>query len=134
MAEIADDRMYTKDHEWALVDPTEPGVVSIGISDYAQDKLGDIVMVELPEVGDAVAAESPIGTVESPKSVSDIFAPLAGTVVGVNEALEDEPELVNQSPYDKGWMVRLELADPSAVDALMDSGAYRALLAALDEG
>ncbi len=133
MAEIAADRVYTKEHEWVQVDPTEAGVVTIGISDYAQDKLGDIVMVELPEVGDHLAAEAPIGTVESPKSVSDIFAPVAGEVIAVNEALEDEPERVNESPYSEGWMVRMKLDDPGAVDGLMDGPAYAALLTALDE-
>ena len=123
MAEIAADRVYTKEHEWVQVDPTEAGVVTIGISDYAQDKLGDIVMVELPEVGDHLAAEAPIGTVESPKSVSDIFAPVAGEVIAVNEALE----------YSEGWMVRMKLDDPGAVDGLMDGPAYAALLTALDE-
>ncbi len=133
MSSIPTDRVYTKDHEWAQADPTDPAVVTVGISDYAQDKLGDVVMVELPEVGDAVKRDDPCGTVESPKSVSDIFSPVSGEIVAVNEKLEDEPELVNSDPYGDGWMARIRLDGEDGLGDLMDAAAYTAFLAQLDE-
>ena len=123
-----DDLRYTEDHEWAR--ETADGVVRVGITDYAQRQLGDVVLVELPAVGDTVAAGDACGTVESTKSVSEIYPPVAGEVVAVNEALVDEPELVNQEPYGGGWMIRVRLADAAQVDALLDPDAYDALIAA----
>ena len=113
---------YTEDHEWVLV---EDDIVTIGISDFAQDQLGDIVFVELPEVGDTVEAGKTFGVVESVKAVSDVYAPLSGEVVEINEELPDEPEALNNSPYEDGWMIKLKLADPTAVDGLMDVATYQ---------
>ena len=116
---------YTKEHEWVAVDGTR---ARIGITDFAQDALGDIVYVELPAVGTTVAAMAPCAEVESTKSVSDIYAPLAGSVVEVNEALNDAPETINQDPYGAGWIFALELSDASQADTLLDAGAYQALV------
>jgi glycine cleavage system H protein len=127
-----DDRRYTDQHEWALVQGSDGGtaVVRIGITDHAQDALGDIVFVQLPEVGDEVAPGTAMGEVESTKSVSDIYAPVAGTVVAVNDALADAPETINADPYGAGWLVEISVAadngDPTA--DLLDSGAYQALV------
>ena len=120
------DLRYTAEHEW--VGPESDGVVRIGITAYAQDALGDVVYVSLPAVGDTVDAGATCGEVESTKSVSDIYAPLAGEVVAVNEALDSSPELVNSDPYGQGWMYAVKLADTSALDALLDVEAYRAQL------
>ena len=123
--EYPDDVRYTKEHEWARA---ESGRVRIGITDYAQDALGDVVYVDLPEVGSTVAAAQAFGEVESTKSVSDVFSPVDGTIVERNPLLEDRPELVNEHPYGDGWLVLLDPADPSAVDALLDAAAYRAFV------
>ena len=120
------DLRYTAEHEW--VGPESDGVVRIGITSYAQDALGDVVYVSLPAVGDTLEAGAACGEVESTKSVSDIYAPLAGEVVAVNEALDSSPELVNSDPYGQGWMYAVKLADASALDALLDVEAYRAQL------
>lgn len=125
--EIRDDRRYTSEHEWLLVDGAEG---TIGISDYAQDELGDVVYVALPAVGARMIAGATFGEVESVKTVSELFAPVTGEVVAVNEALRDHPEHVNGSPYDEGWMVRVRLDDPSHAEALLDAAAYRATLPA----
>src|SRR6476659_7793832 len=117
-----DDLRYTEDHEWAR--ETADGVVRVGITDYAQRQLGDVVLVELPAVGDTVAAGDACGTVESTKSVSEIYPPVAGEVVAVNEALVDEPELVNQEPYGGGWMIDLRPVEPGQLDGLLDAPAY----------
>ena len=117
-----DDLKYTSEHEW--VRPGE-ATVRVGITDYAQDALGDIVYVSLPEVGAELQDGAAVGELESTKSVSDVYAPLAGTVSAVNEALDGTPELVNSDPYGEGWLFELTLADPSSVDALMDAAAYR---------
>ncbi len=122
--DVRDDRRYTQDHEWALV---EEGGVRVGITDYAQDQLGDVVFVELPEVGTEFEAGGTVATVESTKSVADVYAPIAGKVVMVNGDLADRPELVNQSPYDEGWFAVLEVADPGPIDQLLDAEAYRKL-------
>lgn len=120
-----EDLKYTEEHEWLAT--TESGAVRVGITDYAQDQLGDVVFVELPKVGATVEAGSPLGEVESTKSVSEIFAPVAGTVVAVNTALDDTPELINSDPYGEGWIVEINAGDPSALEGLMDAAAYQEL-------
>jgi glycine cleavage system H protein len=120
---IPDDLRYTEAHEWLR--EGDDGVVRVGITDYAQAQLGDVVYVDLPAVGDAVEAGAPCGEVESTKSVSEIYAPVSGEVVAVNGALEGSPELVNSGPYDDGWMFDVRSGDP--VDALLDAAAYRGL-------
>jgi glycine cleavage system H protein len=122
---IPGDRRFTKDHEWAR---TEGGLVRVGITDYAQDALGDVVFVELPAVGASFEAGEEFGTVESVKAVSELFMPVGGEVVAVNEALADAPEKVNQDPYNEGWMLQVKPAEASAVDALMDRAAYLEML------
>ncbi|MFB1082384.1 glycine cleavage system protein GcvH [Jeotgalibacillus sp. JSM ZJ347] len=112
---------YSEEHEWVKV---EDGKARIGITEFAQSELGDIVFVELPEVGDELQADEPFGSVESVKTVSELYAPVSGKVVEVNEDLEDSPEYVNESPYEKAWMVVVELSDESEVDELMDAEAY----------
>ena len=127
-----DDRRYTDQHEWALVRGDEEAgtVVRVGITDHAQDALGDIVFVQLPAVGEEVAPGNPIGEVESTKSVSDVYSPVAGTVTAVNEALTDTPETVNADPYGEGWLVEVTVAggagDPTA--DLLDAASYQALV------
>jgi glycine cleavage system H protein len=127
-----DDRRYTEQHEWALVQGGDGGstVVRVGLTDHAQDALGDIVFVQLPDVGDDVSPGNPMGEVESTKSVSDVYAPVAGTVTAVNDALADAPETINADPYGAGWLVEIEVSgdagDPT--DGLLDAAAYRALV------
>jgi len=123
--EVPEDVRYTRQHEWARA---ENGRVRIGITDYAQDALGDVVYVELPDVGAAVTAEQALGEVESTKSVSDVYAPVSGTVLERNTRLEEHPELVNEHPYGDGWLVVVEPNDAAAVDALLDAAGYRAFL------
>ncbi len=113
---------YTEDHEWVLI---EDDVVTIGITDFAQEQLGDIVFVELPEVGDSLETGKSFGVVESVKAVSDVYAPVSGEVVEINEELPDDPEVLNNSPYDDGWMIKLKLADSASLDELMDVSAYQ---------
>ncbi len=115
---------YSSDHEWVRVEGT---IVTIGITEYAQDALGDVVFVEMPDSGLSVAAGESFSEVESTKSVSDIYAPITGAVVEVNGALESQPELLNSDPYGQGWICRIEIANPSELDGLMDAEAYRAL-------
>ena len=124
------DRRYTDQHEWALVQGTEDAgsVVRVGITDHAQDALGDIVFVQLPEVGEEVGPGSPIGEVESTKSVSDIYAPVAGVVVEINDDLADAPERLNEDPYGDGWLCVLEPKDPAELDGLLDAEGYRRLV------
>jgi glycine cleavage system H protein len=119
---IPEELRYTQEHEWVRPDA---GAVRVGITDYAQDALGDIVYVQLPEPGSAVEAGQAVGEVESTKSVSDLYAPLSGTVTARNEALSDTPELVNSDPFGEGWMLEIEVADPAAVEGLLDAAAYR---------
>ena len=121
-----DDLKYTSEHEWVRSAAEAGSSVRVGITDYAQEALGDIVYVSLPEVGADLDTGSAIGELESTKSVSDVFAPLSGTVTAVNEALDGTPELVNSDPYGEGWLFELTPADASAVDALMDAAAYQA--------
>ena len=125
--EFPDDLRYTKDHEWLRLERDE-GVV--GITDFAQDALGDVVFVELPAVGTTLNQGQTFGVVESNKTVSDLFAPVAGRVAAVNQALRDEPELVNSDPYGAGWMIKIVPARREDVDGLLDAVAYRALIAA----
>lgn len=113
---------YRETHEW--VRNEGDGTVTVGITDYAQESLGDIVYVELPELGDELDLGQEAGVVESVKAASDIFAPLTGTVIAINEALEDTPEIINASPYGDGWFYRLRLADPAELDDLLDAQAY----------
>jgi glycine cleavage system H protein len=116
---------YTSEHEWVTLDGTR---AKVGITDYAQDALGDVVYVSLPEVGASVAAAGACAEVESTKSVSDIYAPLAGTVAEINDALTQTPELLNQDPYGAGWIFTIDVSDASAIDGLLDAAAYRALV------
>jgi glycine cleavage system H protein len=120
-----DDVRYSTDHEWARL---EDGRVRIGITDYAQDALGDVVFVQLPDVGAAVRPGQSFGEVESTKSVSEIYAPVTGTVVAVNEALADNPGLLNEDPYGEGWICRIEMSDADQFETLLDAGAYRDLI------
>jgi len=116
---------YSSEHEWVAVDGAR---ARIGITDYAQDALGDVVYVSLPGVGTTVAADATCAEVESTKSVSDIYAPVSGAVVEVNTALDDAPEAVNSDPYGAGWIFVVEMSDPSELDALMDAAAYRRMV------
>lgn len=119
------DLRYSEEHEWVK---EEGEKVRIGITDFAQSELGDIVFVELPEVGDELEADEPFGSVESVKTVSELYAPLSGKVVEVNEDLEDSPEFVNESPYDKAWMVVIEPSDASEMDELMTPEQYEEMI------
>jgi glycine cleavage system H protein len=121
--EFPNDLKYTQEHEWVRM---EGDVARVGITDFAQDALGDVVYVDIPEVGTEVKAGEPFGEVESTKSVSDVYAPLGGTVIERNAALADSPQLVNEDPYGDGWMIAIEPADVSALDGLLDAEAYRA--------
>jgi glycine cleavage system H protein len=123
--ELPEDLRYSAEHEWVRVDAN---IAEVGITDFAQDTLGDIVYVQLPEVGAPVTKDAACSEVESTKSVSDIYAPVSGTVVAVNDALLTTPELLNSDPYGAGWIFRVELADPTELDSLMDPGAYRTLV------
>ena len=125
--QIPDELRYSTDHEWIRV---EGNRATIGITDYAQDALGDVVFVDLPEVGASAAAGASISEVESTKSVSDIYAPLTGTIAEVNADLADAPERLNEDPYGDGWICVIELSDPGEVDGLLDAAAYRALVEA----
>ena len=125
-----DDLKYTAEHEWVRSPGESEGSVRIGITHYAQDALGDIVYVSLPEIGDSVEAGTACGELESTKSVSDVFAPLTGEVTGRNEALDATPELVNNDPYGDGWLFEIVPADAGSVDALMDAPTYQATLEA----
>jgi len=117
---------YTSDHEWVSVDGNR---ARVGITDYAQDALGDVVYVQVPTVGSAVTAGDSFGEVESTKSVSDVYAPVSGTVVAVNDSLSGAPEALNQDPYGNGWLCEIEMSDTSQFDALLDAAAYQALTA-----
>lgn len=121
MAQIPDELKYTSDHEWAL---EEEELLVIGITDYAQDALGEIVYIELPGEGDEITKGDPFGAVESTKAVSDLYAPVSGDVVEVNEALLDSPETINEDPYGEGWMIKVRPYDPAEVEDLMDFEEY----------
>lgn len=122
---LPEDIKYTKDHEWAK---STQDIVTIGINDYAQDQLGEIVFVELPDVGTVFSQGDEFGTVESVKAVSEIYIPVSGEVIQINEALENAPELVNQSCYDTGWLIKINPSDPSQMDALLNKAAYMDML------
>ena len=124
---LPEDLRYSPDHEWVRVG--EEGLVQVGITDYAQDQIGDVVYVELPKLGARLAAGAVFATVESVKSVSECYLPLAGEIVAVNDTLVDDPALINQSPYGEGWMVLLRPDEPTAIAALLSAEAYRAGLA-----
>ena len=123
-----EDLKYTAEHEWVRNPGEAEGAVRVGITDYAQDALGDIVFASLPEVGTEIEAGSAVGELESTKSVSDLYAPVSGTVVARNEALDGTPELVNSDPYGEGWLFEVVPTDGSAVDGLMDAAAYQSSL------
>jgi glycine cleavage system H protein len=123
MSNIPSDRKYAVTHEWAQIDSS--GVVTVGITDHAQDALGDVVFVELPEIGAHVDAGEEAGVVESVKAASDIYAPVSGEVIEVNAALEDSPELVNSDPYHEGWFFRLRADEPGDIDGLLDAAGYQ---------
>ncbi len=127
MSEIPDGLRYTEDHEY-LTATDESGVYQIGITDYAQGELGDVVYVELPMVGEIFEKKATFGTIEAVKAVSDLYCPVAGEIVAVNESLDDDPSLINGDPYGAGWMIRLRVGDEATVDALMDGTAYQALV------
>lgn len=117
---------YTKEHEWVLMG--DDGIATVGITDYAQDALGDIVFVELPEAGDTLAKQESFGVVESVKTTSEVYMPIGGEIVAINEDLEGAPEIVNEAPFDGGWLIKINPSDVSELDALMDPAAYSAYL------
>jgi glycine cleavage system H protein len=121
MANVPEDLHYSKDHEWVRV---EGDTAVVGITDYAQDSLGDVVYVELPKAGDEFAANESFGSVESVKAVSEVFLPVSGEIVGINETLADEPEKANQDPYGEGWMIRVKMSNPGEVDSLLTAAEY----------
>lgn len=118
---------YSRDHEW-IASTEDNAVVRVGITDFAQDQLGDVVYVDLPAVGDSITAGESCGEVESTKSVSDLIAPVSGTITEVNESLDDSPETVNSSPFEDGWMYLVELSEPEQVESLMDNEQYKELI------
>jgi len=124
--EFPEDVKYSKEHEWVRV---EGNVATVGISDYAQEQLGDIVFVELPAVGDKVSKEDAFGVVESVKAVSDIYAPVSGKVLEVNDDLPDNPEIINEDPYEDGWMIKIEMNDPEDLEDLMGAVEYEEYVA-----
>jgi glycine cleavage system H protein len=125
MSEVPDDLKYTAEHEW--IRTGDGAAVRVGITDYAQEALGDVVYVTLPEVGTSVTAGAACGEIESTKSVSDLFAPVTGTVSARNDALDDQPELINSAPYGDGWIIEIEPSDTAELDGLLDAGAYGSL-------
>ncbi|MEZ4884603.1 MAG: glycine cleavage system protein GcvH [Chitinophagales bacterium] len=127
MSKILSDLLYTEDHEWVKIDGD---IATVGITDHAQSELGEVVYVELPDVGDSFDVGDELGTVESVKAVSEIFAPLSGEIVEINEALEDGPELVNNEPFGEGWMVKIKMSNPEQTENMMDSNSYRDLIGA----
>jgi len=120
--QVPSELLYTEEHEWISI---KDDIATVGISDYAQGELGDVVFVELPEVGATVKQMEPFGTIEAVKAVSDLFAPVSGKVVEVNTMLNDTPETVNKSPYEEGWMIRIKMSDPSEAGKLMNAETYK---------
>ena len=127
----SEENLYSKDHEWILVQDT---VGTIGITDYAQHELGDVVYVDLPEVGDTFEAGDPFGSVESVKAVSEVFCPISGEVVEVNSKLEESPELINQSPHEKAWMIKVRITNPDELKELLNAEEYEEYLQEQSEG
>lgn len=119
---------FTKEHEWVKRDPENDNIVIIGITDHAQAALGDIVHVELPSIGDELEAEAELGVVESAKSASEIYMPISGTIKKVNENLDSQPELINESAFDQGWIVKIEISDPDDLDNLLSPDGYKSYL------
>ena len=126
MSEIPNNLLYTDSHEWVL--DNGDGTVTVGITDHAQEALGDVVFVDLPEVGTSLAKGDEFGVIESVKAASDLYAPVDGEIVEVNESLEDAPETVNEAPYEDGWIMKVRLDDQSALDDLLDADAYQAVV------
>ncbi len=122
---VIDDRKYTKEHEWVMV---EGNVAMIGVTEYAANELGDVVFIELPEAGNDVTAGDAVGTIETVKSVEDLYCPVSGEVAEVNETILDAPETVNQSPLEDGWLFKVTLTDTSEIDELLDAAAYQTLI------
>ena len=123
--EVPKELRYSKEHEWVAV---EDGIARIGITDYAQEQLGDVVYVELPEVDTSVQKDEPFGVVESVKAVSDIFSPISGTIVQINADLPSSPEMVNEDPYGDAWMIRIQISEPEELEDLMDAEGYAAFV------
>ena len=128
--EIPQGLRYSKEHEWVA---TEDSVATIGVTDYAQDQLGEIVYIELPSVGYKVSKDDPFGVIESVKAVSDIFAPVSGTVTEVNQELAESPEIINEDPYGDGWLIKIRISDGAELDDLMDNDEYQEIIAAEKE-
>ena len=126
-----DDRRYTQEHEWVMIDSTDTSIAVAGITDYAQEQLGDIVYFELPQIGDNVTHLGKMGEVESVKAVSDLFSPIDGVVTEINENLLDHPELVNEDPFGEGWIIKASITDAAALDELMSAADYDAFIAGL---
>ena len=122
---VPDDRKYTQEHEWGLI---EDGVATIGVTDFAAGELGDVVFVELPETGSEFSQGDTVGTIESVKAVADLYLPVSGEIVAINEAVVDSPELVNSDPLEDGWLLKVKLNDITEADQLLDAGAYDQLL------
>ncbi len=122
---VPEDRRYSREHEWALPEPD--GLILVGITDFAQHELGDVVYVELPQPGDRVTQNAQMGEVESVKAVSELFSPVSGEVTAVNDEVKNAPELLNESPHEKGWLIRVKPDDPAELDTLLDAAAYTAL-------
>lgn len=122
---IPADLKYTKEHEWVKIDGN---IATIGITDYAQGELGDIVFVELPDIGAGVKQMDSFGTIEAVKAVSDMYSPVTGKVVEINSALDDDPMVINQDPYGDGWMLKVELSDPSEIEQLLDASGYKGII------
>jgi glycine cleavage system H protein len=127
-ASYPDDLLYHAEHDWARIDPADPAVATMGITWYAQDSLGEVVFFDPPAVGTTLSKDSPYAEVESVKAVSDVVAPLSGEIVEVNEALPDNPAMINEEPYGGGWLVKVRLSDPAETETLMDAASYQATL------
>ncbi|MBI3070536.1 MAG: glycine cleavage system protein GcvH [Deltaproteobacteria bacterium] len=123
---VPEDRRYTTEHEWAAL---EDGVVTVGITDYAQEQLGEIVFVELPKEGDVIKKDETFGAVESTKTASDLYAPMSGKVIEVNDPLADSPGVVNEDPYEEGWMIRVEVSDEDEFEGLLTAAGYKKIIA-----
>lgn len=126
MSTVLENLKYSKEHEWLKI---EDGIATVGITDHAQSELGDIVFVELPEVGDTFDKDDSFGTVEAVKTVAELYSPISGEIIAINEELEDEAETVNSSPYENGWIIKIKISDESELESLLDAEAYKALIA-----